>query len=201
MSTVVVFHHACGVTPGVLAFADRIRSAGHEVIVPDLYDGELFDTIDAGVAHAESLGLMAIADRGVAAAVEAIAAPAADRPVVAIGMSLGVLPAQKLAQTTTGIDAVVLLHGGVPASTFAPTWPEGVALQLHLSREDAWAEADIVEVLAADVPGSELHWYGGSEHLTTDSSRPEFDQATTDLVVERVLALVERCGGADRTDG
>ncbi len=199
MFTIIVFHHACGVTPGVLAFAERLRSAGHDVIVPDLFDGERFDTIDAGVAHAESIGLLAIADRGVSAAVEAIEGRTG-RPVMAIGMSLGVLPAQKLAQTTAGVSAVALLHGGVPASTFAPAWPDGVALQLHLSRADEWAEADVVEELAAEVAGSELHWYPGDEHLTTDSSRPEYDSATTDLVVERVLALAGR-GGENPADG
>lgn len=39
MAEVLVFHHAHGRTPGVLAFADDIRRAGHTVHVPDLYEG------------------------------------------------------------------------------------------------------------------------------------------------------------------
>ncbi len=190
MASIVLYHHACGRTPGVIAFGERLRSAGHTVTVPDLYDGALFDTIDAGVAHAEGIGLGEIADRGVAAAAEAAESGTA---LVAAGFSLGVLPAQKLAQTVPGVGAVILYHGGVPASVFGDRWPEGIALQFHLSREDEWAEPDVVEALAGEVPGSELFWYPGSEHLVTDSSRVEYHPESTELILERSLLLIDRC--------
>ena len=52
MTTVLLFHHAQGQTPGFLAFADELREAGHTVHAPDLYDGNTFDDIDEGVAYA-----------------------------------------------------------------------------------------------------------------------------------------------------
>jgi dienelactone hydrolase len=39
MAEVGLFHHVQGLTPGVLAFADRLREAGHTVTAPDLFDG------------------------------------------------------------------------------------------------------------------------------------------------------------------
>lgn len=51
MSEVVLFHHALGRAEGVLASADDLGVAGHEVHVPDLFDGRTFSTIDEGVAH------------------------------------------------------------------------------------------------------------------------------------------------------
>src|SRR6185312_16310674 len=39
MAEVLLFHHALGRTPGVLAFADLLRTQGHTVHTPDLYDG------------------------------------------------------------------------------------------------------------------------------------------------------------------
>jgi dienelactone hydrolase len=39
VAEVVLFHHAQGLTPGVAAFADGLRSAGHIVHTPDLFDG------------------------------------------------------------------------------------------------------------------------------------------------------------------
>lgn len=39
MAEVVLFHHAQGLTPGVVAFADELRRAGHTVHTPDLLDG------------------------------------------------------------------------------------------------------------------------------------------------------------------
>lgn len=36
--TVVLFHHVQGLTPGVLAFAERLREGGHRVVTPDLFE-------------------------------------------------------------------------------------------------------------------------------------------------------------------
>lgn len=36
MAEVLLFHHALGRTPGVLAFADDLRRVSHTVHVPDL---------------------------------------------------------------------------------------------------------------------------------------------------------------------
>ncbi len=46
MTTIVLFHHAAGLTEGVRALADRLAQAGHLVLTPDLYDGHRFTTID-----------------------------------------------------------------------------------------------------------------------------------------------------------
>ena len=54
MAEVVLFHHAQGLTSGVVEFADRLRPAGHTVHTPDLFDGHTFDTIEEGMAHARS---------------------------------------------------------------------------------------------------------------------------------------------------
>jgi len=96
MAEVVLFHHALGLTPGVVAFADELRRAGHTVHTPDLFEGRTFDTLEEGVRHAEQVGFGAVIERGVRA-VEGL--PAA---LVYAGFSLGVLPAQKLAQTRPG---------------------------------------------------------------------------------------------------
>src|SRR6185437_3435929 len=62
VAEVLLFHHAQGLTPGVKAFADELRSAGHTVHTPDLYDGKTFDTVDDGVAHARELGFGTLLD-------------------------------------------------------------------------------------------------------------------------------------------
>jgi dienelactone hydrolase len=64
MSTVLLFHHAQGQTPGFLAFADELRAAGHTVHAPDLYDGETFATLDEGIAHAKRIGFAEVLKRG-----------------------------------------------------------------------------------------------------------------------------------------
>jgi len=71
MTEVVVFHHALGLTPGVIDFAEAIASAGYEVHTPDLFDGKRFAEVEEGAAHAQSIGLGTIVERGMAA-VEAL---------------------------------------------------------------------------------------------------------------------------------
>ena len=56
MAEVILFHHALGVTEGVIAFADQLRVVGHQVTVGDLFGGSTFETIEEGVAYEEQLG-------------------------------------------------------------------------------------------------------------------------------------------------
>ena len=48
MAEVLLFHHAQGLTAGVRSFADELRSAGHVVHTPDLYEGATFADLDGG---------------------------------------------------------------------------------------------------------------------------------------------------------
>ena len=42
MADIALFHHAQGLTPGMVAFADELRPAEHTVHTPDLFDGRTF---------------------------------------------------------------------------------------------------------------------------------------------------------------
>jgi len=109
MAEVVLFHHAQGLTSGVVAFADELRRAGHTVHTPDLLDGRTFGSIEDGLAYAEQLGFPGeILARG-ARAVEGLPAG-----LVYAGFSLGVLPAQMLAQTRPGARGGLLFYSIVP---------------------------------------------------------------------------------------
>jgi dienelactone hydrolase len=96
MAEVLLFHHAQGLTPGVIAFADALRQAGHTVHTPDLFDGRCFDSIDKGLAFVREQGFVALIERGVRVA------KSLPNELVYAGFSLGVLPAQRLAQTRAG---------------------------------------------------------------------------------------------------
>ena len=56
MAEVLLFHHALGLTPGVRAFANDLRGAGHIVHTPDLFEGRLFRSIDEGLAYIGKVG-------------------------------------------------------------------------------------------------------------------------------------------------
>lgn len=188
MADVVVFHHAQGLTPGILAFAEELRAAGHRVATPDLYAGACFDTLPDGIAHAERLGFDTLIARGVEAA--------ASLPATAVylGFSLGVLPAQKLAQTRDGARGAILLHACVPPTEFGP-WPAGLPLQIHVMEQDALGDVEVAREVADMVDTAELFLYPGARHLFSDRSLTEHDPTAAALLGERVLAFLRRIDG------
>src|SRR5215212_404392 len=184
MAELVLFHHAQGRTPGVLAFAGELRAAGHVVHVPDLFEGRTFPDLDAGMGHVRELGFDAVIDRGRLAAEEL-------RPnIVYAGFSLGVLPAQQLAQTRAGAKGALLFHAAVPTAEFGEPWPPGVPLQLHTMADDDLGDADVARQLADQIDGAELFLYPGERHLFTDRSLPDHDEPAATLLLQRVLRFL-----------
>jgi dienelactone hydrolase len=190
MSTVLLFHHAQGQTAGFLAFAEDLRRAGHTVHTPDLFDGQTFDDLDDGVAHAGKVGFPELVRKGVATA--------DDLPsdIVYAGFSLGVLPAQSLAQKRPGARGALLYHGFVTPSELGGSWPEGVALQIHMMDGDPWVENDrpAAEAVVEESGDAELFVYPGSGHLFADSSLKDYDEQAAALLMERSLAFLQRVG-------
>ena len=133
MAEIVLFHHAQGQTLGFSAFADQLRAAGHTVHTPDLYDGKTFAALDDGVGYAQEVGFDTIVERG------RLAAESLPNELVYAGFSLGVMPAQMLAQTRPGAKGALLLSAALPTSEFGGSWPQGVPLQIHMMEDDEWA--------------------------------------------------------------
>ena len=191
MTELVLFHHGQGLTDGVRALADSLGAAGHVVHLPDLYEGRTFATLEEGAGHAEEVGFGTIIGRG-AAAVDGLS-----ESLVFAGLSLGVLPAQMLAQTRSGARGALLLHSCVPPSEFGGAWPDGVPVQIHLMENDEFVlppEQDLAAAreLDATVEAAELFLYPGDRHLFTDRGLPDYDEDAARLVLERALAFLTR---------
>ncbi len=188
MTEVVLFHHAHGLTPGMVAFADELRRAGHTVHTPDLFDGRTFDTVEQGIGYAQEIGFGEVMERGVRA-VDGL--PAA---LLYGGFSLGVLPAQCLAQTRAGARGALLFHACVPVSEFSSTWPDGVPVQVHAMDADPFfvddGDIDAARALVEEAEDAELFLYPGDQHLFTDSSLSSYDDVAAKLLGQRVLSFL-----------
>lgn len=189
MAEVLLFHHALGLTPGCRAFADELRAAGHVVHTPDLFEGRTFASVPEGVRHAQEIGFGTVTERGLRAA-EPLPAQ-----LVLAGFSLGVMPAQRLAQTRPGAAGALLLHGCVPLSEFGGTWPDGVPLRIHTMADDELGDVDVAHELVAAVAGAQLHLYPGEGHLFTDPGSPDHDPGAAALVMRRALAFLGEADG------
>jgi len=188
VAEVVLFHHALGLTPGVVAFADELRRGGHTVHAPDLYEGRTFTTIDEGMAHVREFGFEAMMERGVRA-VEALSPE-----LVYAGFSLGVLPAQRLAQTRPGARGALLYYACVPVAEFGSAWPDGVPVQVHGMDADPFfvdeGDIDAARALVESAEHGELFLYPGDQHYFADSSLPSYDAAAAGLLLKRTLQFL-----------
>lgn len=186
MANVLLFHHVQGRTPGIIAFADALRAAGHTVHVPDLFQGRTFDSIEAGMAFVRANGgFSSVAAQGRAAA------DGLPADLVYAGFSLGVVPAQDLAQNRPGARGALLFNACIPAAEFG-TWPTGLRAQVHgMDADPYFAEEDgdlaAAQALAAAQETVKVFLYPGSQHLFADSSLPSFDATASDLLTSRTL--------------
>jgi len=188
MAEIVLFHHAQGLTLGVTAFADELRQAGHIVHTPDLFDGHIFDSIEKGMGFVKDLGFSEVIERG-ERAVE-------DLPMelVYAGFSLGVVPAQKLAQTRPGARGALLFYSCIPVSEFGQAWPNGVPVQVHGMDADpifvGEGDIDAARALVDEAEDGELFLYPGDQHYFADSSLPSYDAEATALLLQRVIKFL-----------
>jgi dienelactone hydrolase len=193
MAEVLLFHHALGLTEGVGAFADGLRRAGHTVHVPDLYEGRTFEDLEAGVGYAREVGFDTITARGERAA------EGLPEGVVYAGFSLGVVPAQKLAQTRPGAAGALLFGACVPADAFGAAWPEGVRVQVHGMDADPYFVGDgdlaAARELVAGSGDRELFLYPGAAHLFAERGTPDFVPEVAALCAERVLCFLDALDG------
>jgi dienelactone hydrolase len=188
MAEVLLFHHAQGLTPGMISFADTLRRAGHIVHTPDLFEGRTFSTLEQGMSFVEEVGFGKLIERGVRVA------EGMPSELVYAGFSLGVLPAQMLAQTRVGTRGALLFYACVPVSEFGSTWPKGVPVQVHGMDADpifvGEGDIDAARALVEAADQAELFMYPGDQHYFADSSLPSYDAEATALLTQRVLEFL-----------
>ncbi|MGH2443709.1 MAG: dienelactone hydrolase family protein [Chloroflexota bacterium] len=191
MAEVLLFHHALGLTQGVLAFAGDLRTAGHTVHTPDLYDGNTFPDVGEGVGYARQVGFETIMERGQRSA------DALPPDLIYAGFSLGVLSAQMLAQNRPGAKGALFMYACMPAEEFGSPWPD-IPLQIHgMDADQSFAtegDLDAARELVANATRAELFLYPGNQHLFADSSTPDYDESAAALLKERVISFLAANG-------
>lgn len=193
--TILLLHSAFGPRPAVHAAADRLRAAGYEVHVPDLYEGQpvkIADSVEEGMAIKDRIGSEELLRRAVTAA-----APLSDRGVVYAGFSMGGSLAQNLALADEKARGLLLLHGTSDLAEDAST--DGLPVQLHVADPDPFEPHDWLNAwylrmnrAGADV---EVFRYPGAGHLYTDPDLPDHDEAAAEETWRVALGFLAELGG------
>ena len=192
MAEVLLFHHAQGLTPGIRAFADELRAAGHTVHTPDLFDGQTFGSIEEGMAHIESQSA------------STTCAPAASSPPTTYRTSSSTRVLVRRVDRpgaradATGARGALLFYSCIPISgewAFGP-WPDGVPVQIHGMDNDpifvGEGDIDAAREIVETVEDAELFLYPGDQHYFADNSLPSYDAEATALLMNRVLEFLAR---------
>jgi dienelactone hydrolase len=188
MTHVALSHSVLGVRPGIEDAAERLRAAGHTVLVVDQYDGRVFDDYAEADRFSQSIGypeLMRLA----AAAVDSL-----PDGFVAAGFSNGGGMAEYVA-TQRPVAGVLMLSGALPLPMLgADAWPAGVPAQIHYTKGDPFRRQEWVDQVAASIHAAgaplEVFDYPGDGHLFTDPTLPDEHQPDdAALLWERVLAF------------
>lgn len=189
MTTVALFHSALGLRPAIGTFAEHLRARGHAVHTPDLYDGEVFEDLDAGIAKRDAVGI----DELFARAQRAVADLPAD--TVYAGFSMGAAAAQAMALSQPGAHGAILIDGAVPLSAIGlSTWPADVAVQLHAVTDDPWFPRAEIDEFLDGVPDDvrEVHLYDGRGHLVFDDAWPDHDPDVAERLRDNVVDWLSR---------
>ena len=114
--------------------------------------------------------------------------------LVYAGFSLGVVPAQKLAQTRPGARGALLFYSCIPVPEFGQAWPKGVPVQVHGMDADpifvGEGDIDAARALVEEAEDGELFLYPGDQHYFADNSLPSYDAKASALLMQRVLEFL-----------
>ncbi len=143
-----------------------------------------------GLRYAQRIGFGQIIERGVRA-VEALPAE-----LIYAGFSLGVLPAQKLAQTRPGARGALLFYSCVPISEFGSAWPEALPVQVHGMDADPISvgegDIDAARALVASTSQAQLFLHPGDQHYFADRALRSYDADAAALLLQRTLMFLTR---------
>jgi dienelactone hydrolase len=184
---IMLFHSVYGLRPAVHAAADRLRAAGHQVRVPDLFEGQTAKTIDEGMALKDKIGNEELLRRAILAA-----APHSEEGLVYAGFSLGGSIAQNLALGDDKARGLLLVHGTSDLAEGAAV--DELPVQLHVADPDPFESHDWLTAwylrmqrAGADV---EIYRYPGAGHLYTDPGLPDYDEAAAEQTWRTALGFL-----------
>ncbi len=186
-----LFHPWWGLNDDVKAYADRLADAGFSVLAPDMFDGEVAETVE----DAEKLARGADEDRCSAITLATIdsllARPGSTGKVGVVGFSFGAAFAIWSAAQRDAVAATVVYYG---------TWVGEILGQAstpvlgHFAEDDPYEDADTVsqfEKLLRDAArDTTIHTYRGTGHWFAEPSKDAYRAEPAETAFERTVEFL-----------
>jgi carboxymethylenebutenolidase len=192
-SGVVVLHAWWGLNDDVVRYADRLAAAGHAVIAPDMFGGQ----VATEIADAERLsgeGDDGVADAITLAATSALAERlGAGAPLATLGFSFGAAYALWAPSKLPSLVATVVYYGTMTGPSLAKST---APLLGHFAETDEFEPAENVKALEDGFREAgrevEIHTYPRTGHWFAEPSRDAYRAEAAELAFERTIAFLER---------
>ncbi len=193
-SAVLVLHAWWGLNATIRAICDRLAAAGFVAFAPDLYHGQVTDTIPGAEALSNALDAdRAKADVAAAAAFLGERAGQAAGGLAVMGFSLGAYFALNLSIAQPAqVHSVVLFYGSGPGD-----FGQARAAYLgHFAEADPYEPQEYADELEAALHRAgrpmTFYRYPGTQHWFFEPDRNTFNPAAASLAWERTLAFLRR---------
>jgi dienelactone hydrolase len=195
VARIALFHSEFGLRPSVEAAAARLRSLGHTVHVPDMFEGKLAETTEEAERLRAEVGTDELLRRAVSSVAPLTRGGAESDGLVYVGFSLGGAIAQNLALADTEARGLLLFHGTSDLRDDAAT---EIPVQLHMAEPDPfetedWLGAWYLRMRKAGAD-PEVYRYRGAGHLFTDDAHPDWDAEAAAIAWAAAEAFLTELG-------
>lgn len=191
---IVLIQEWWGVNDQIKGVGERLRRAGYNVLIPDLYRGEVaLDAAEAG-HRMEGLDFADAASQDIRGAVQHMKANGFSEHVAAVGFCMGGVLAVLAAMQVPELNASVSWYGIPPADAGDPGGIK-IPLQCHFALQDEFFPPDqadaLEEKLTAGGVTHECYRYD-ARHAFFNQAWDKYDAESAELAWTRTLAFLRR---------
>ena len=194
-SGVLVLHAWWGLKPFFKQVCDQLAEHGYMALAPDLYQGQIANTID------EAKALRGPIEEGGSDLMEATVLAAKDHllgltknKIGVIGFSMGAAWSLVVASADPNkVAATGLFYGTYSGMDFSKMKSKIIG---HFAEDDEWEPLDEVKAMGQSMKDAGLdvtfHFYPKVGHWFVESDRPEYDSAAASLAWERTFEFLKK---------
>ena len=190
---VVVIQEWWGLNPQICGVADRVREAGYNALVPDLYHGRVAQNVDEASHMMDGLDFLGATREDIRGAVQHLQAMGGKVAVMGfcMGGALTITSAVHIPEMTAGV-----CYYGIPPKEVADPAAIRIPMQYHFASRDSWCNPDAVNALETAMTAAgnppEIYRYE-ADHAFFNQMRPEvYSPENAAVSWERSLAFLQK---------